>query len=84
MWVWGWEDSLLGGVPQMAAQMSAYAKENYGCTSVRNQVVPVLCLFQTAECHLGAGDVFLGVLEVFELYEQISHGFAGEPGGLRD
>ena len=63
------EGSLLGGVPQMAAQMSAYAKERCGYTSVRDQVVPVLCLFQTAKCHLGAGDVFLGVLEVFELYE---------------
>ena len=66
----------------MATQMSAYAKERCGCTSVRNQVVPVLCLFQTAKCHLGAGNVFLGVLEVFELYEQISHSFVGEPGGL--
>ena len=35
--------------------------------SVRDQVVPILCFFQTAECHLRAGDVFLGVFEVFEL-----------------
>lgn len=37
---------------------------------VRDQVVPILCLFQTAECHLRAGDVFLGILEVFELYNE--------------
>jgi hypothetical protein len=33
---------------------------------VGNQVVPVLLLLETAEGHLGAGDVFLGVLEVLE------------------
>jgi len=33
---------------------------------MRNQVVPVFGLLQSAECHLCAGDVFLGVLEVFE------------------
>lgn len=33
----------------------------------RDQVVPVLGLLQTTEGHLGARNVFLGVLEVFEL-----------------
>ena len=33
---------------------------------VRNQVVPVLLLLETAKGHLGAGDVLLGVLEVLE------------------
>lgn len=35
--------------------------------NVRDQVVPVLALLQTTEGHLGAGNVLLGVLEVFEL-----------------
>jgi hypothetical protein len=34
--------------------------------NLRNQVVPVLLLLETAEGHLGAGDVLLGVLEVRE------------------
>ena len=34
---------------------------------VRDQVVPVLRLLQTAESHLRAGDVLLWVLEVLEL-----------------
>ena len=34
---------------------------------VCDQVVPVLRLLQSAECHLRAGDVLLGVLEVFKL-----------------
>ena len=36
---------------------------------VRDQVVPVLVLLQSAESHLGSRDVLLGVLEVFELEE---------------
>ncbi len=32
-----------------------------------DQIVPVLALLQATESHLGAGDVFLGVLEIFEL-----------------
>jgi hypothetical protein len=32
-----------------------------------DKVVAVLWLLETAESHLGAGDVFLGVLEVLEL-----------------
>ena len=32
-----------------------------------DQVVAVLGLLKTTEGHLGAGNVFLGVLEVFEL-----------------
>ena len=35
--------------------------------NVRDQVVPVLGLFETPKGHLGAGNVFLGVLEVFKL-----------------
>jgi len=31
-----------------------------------NQVVPVLVLFETTKRHLGAGNVLLGVLEVFK------------------
>ena len=34
---------------------------------VRDEVVPVLVLLETAEGHLGAGDELLGVLEVVEL-----------------
>ena len=30
--------------------------------SIRNQVVPVLCLLETTKSHLGPGNVFLGVL----------------------
>ncbi len=37
------------------------------CDNLRDQVVTVLLLLQTAEGHLGAGDVLLGVLEVVEL-----------------
>jgi hypothetical protein len=37
-----------------------------GLLEVGNQVVPVLLLLETAEGHLGAGDVLLGVLEVGE------------------
>jgi hypothetical protein len=33
----------------------------------RYQVVPVLILLETAECHLRAWNVFLGVLEVLKL-----------------
>ena len=39
--------------------------------NVRDQIVPVLGLLETAESHLGSWDVFLGVFEVFEL-EQLS------------
>ncbi len=35
---------------------------------VRDQIIPILRLLQPAESHLGAGDVLLRVLEVFELY----------------
>lgn len=31
-----------------------------------DEVIPVLFLLQTSECHLGAGDVLFGVLEIFE------------------
>ena len=34
---------------------------------IRDQVVPVLLLLETAKGHLGAGDVLLGVLEVCKL-----------------
>jgi hypothetical protein len=34
---------------------------------VGDQIVPVLALLQTAKSHLGARNVFLGVLEVLEL-----------------
>lgn len=34
---------------------------------VRDQVVTVLGLLETAKGHLGAGDVLFGVLEVLEL-----------------
>ena len=37
------------------------------CVNIRYQVIPILGLFQTAESHFRAGNVFLGVLEVFEL-----------------
>jgi len=36
---------------------------------VGDEVVAVLGLLETAEGHLGAGDVLLGVLEVLELME---------------
>lgn len=38
---------------------------------VRDEVVPVLLLLETAEGHLGARDVLLGVLEVVELQSQL-------------
>ena len=34
--------------------------------NVRDEVVPVLILLETAERHLGAGDELLGVLQVIE------------------
>ena len=46
---------------------------NWGTTSfegrehIRNEVLPVLLLLETAEGHLSARDVLLGVLEVGEL-----------------
>lgn len=36
--------------------------------SVRDQVIPILGLLQSTERHLGTRNVFLGVLEVFELH----------------
>ena len=36
-------------------------------TQEGDQVIPVLPLLETTECHLGAWDVLLGILEVFEL-----------------
>lgn len=33
-----------------------------------DQVVPILRLLQSTESHLGTGDIFLGVFEVFELF----------------
>lgn len=38
--------------------------------NVRDKVVPVLRLLQATKGHLRTGDVFLGVLEVFELEEE--------------
>lgn len=38
-----------------------------GGAHIRDQIVPILGLFQTTKCHLGTRDVFLRVLEVFEL-----------------
>ena len=39
---------------------------------VRDEIVPVLALFQTAEGHFGAWNILLWVLEVFELSFQIT------------
>lgn len=36
------------------------------CRNIRDEVVPVLVLLEAAERHLCAGNVLLGVLEVFE------------------
>ena len=44
-----------------------------GGVNVRDQIVPVLGLLETAESHLGSWDIFLGVFEVFEL-KQLSVG----------
>jgi hypothetical protein len=33
----------------------------------RDQIVPVFGFLQTPERHLGAGDVFLGVFQIFKL-----------------
>lgn len=46
----------------MGVELGSRPKEN-----VRDEVLPVLLLLETAEGHLGAGDVLLGVLEVGEL-----------------
>jgi len=35
--------------------------------ALRDQIVPVLALLQSTKSHLGARNVFLRVLEVFEL-----------------
>lgn len=35
-----------------------------------DEIVSVFAFLETAEGHLCAGDVFLGVLEVFELFER--------------
>lgn len=45
----------------------AFSVRNGWWSRIRDQVVPVLLLLQAAECHLGARDVFLRVLEVLEL-----------------
>lgn len=42
-------------------------RSNSGGDNIRDQIVPVLLLLETAERHLGAGDVLLGVLEIVEL-----------------
>ena len=34
---------------------------------VRDEIVPILLLLQTTKGHLGAGDIFLGILQVLEL-----------------
>lgn len=36
--------------------------------NIRDQVVAILGLLETAERHLGAGDVLLWVLEILELF----------------
>jgi hypothetical protein len=36
--------------------------------NIRDQVVPVLILLETTECHLRAWNVLLWVLEVLELF----------------
>ena len=35
-----------------------------------DEVVPVLALLQSTECHLGAGNVLFGVLEVVKLKQR--------------
>lgn len=42
--------------------------------NVRDQVVAVLVLLQSTESHLGAGNIFLWVLEVLELWQILALG----------
>lgn len=53
--------------------MSAYTyiRDSLGTGNLRDQVVPVLVLLQSAESHLCARDVLLGVLKVFELADML-------------
>ena len=39
---------------------------------LRDKIVSVLLLLEAAEGHFGAGDVLLGVLEIFKLVERLA------------
>lgn len=41
-------------------------------TKERNEIIPVLALFQAPERHLGTRDVFLRVFEIFKLFKEVS------------
>lgn len=45
------------------------------CEYIRDQIVPVLALLEATKGHLGSRDVFLGVLEVFELQRVSMYGW---------
>lgn len=58
-----------GGIDSRRSKRCADFKgegERRAGSNLRNQVIPVLLLLETAEGHLGARDVLLGVLEVRE------------------
>ena len=38
---------------------------------IRDQIIPILGLLQSTKSHLRTGDVFLGVLEVLELWRYV-------------
>lgn len=58
---------LFGFLLKVTATMLAGDIEEIGERSIRDQVVPVLVLLQSTEGHLGTWNVFLWILEVFEL-----------------
>ena len=54
---------LFGGFAQVTRQsVSRQLAVPIHCEVVRDQVVPVLALLETTECHLCPGDVLLGIL----------------------
>jgi len=52
--------------------ISLFIENDIGKENIRDQVVPVLVLLQSTESHLGTWDIFLWVLEIFELYIAVS------------
>ena len=64
---------LLRSLAKVTMQMLASPDSKISASkNIRDQIVPVLVLLETTKCHLCAGNVLLRVLEVFELFPNVS------------
>jgi hypothetical protein len=61
------DEGLLGGIAKMAGKQLAEVAFRETPKNIRNQVVSIFVLLQTAKSHFRARDVLLWVLEVVEL-----------------